>query len=215
MQASTDADPAGSVPPGFLEAMARHGGVRTYLPRSILVNEGDSTDSLYIVLEGRLKAYTSSEDGRDVVLAEYGRGDFFGELVLDGGRRSASVEALETTKCCVVPGAEVRQFMRDQPDVALHLLRHLSAMVRRLTDQVRSLALQDVYGRLARLLVEFSEVEGDGRTLRHPLTQGDIADRIGASREMVNRVLRELTVGGYITQHNGRIRLLKKLPLAR
>jgi CRP/FNR family cyclic AMP-dependent transcriptional regulator len=215
MKHSTDAEPTGRFPARLLEAIAQHGGVRTYQPRSILVNEGDSTDSLYVVLEGRLKAYTSSEDGRDVVLAEYGRGEFFGELVLDGERRSASVEALETTRCCVVPGAEVRQFMIDQPDFAVHLIRHLSAMVRRLTDQVRSLALQDVYGRLTRLLVEFSEADGDRRILRHALTQADIADRIGASREMVNRVLRELTVGGYISQQSGRIHLLKKLPLAR
>ena len=75
-------------------------------PNAILINEGDSTDSLYIVLSGRVRAYASSHEGREVVLSEYGPGEYFGELSLDGGKRSASVKALEACSCCVVQGSE-------------------------------------------------------------------------------------------------------------
>lgn len=207
--------PADRLPPAVMEALARRGGIRSYPAHAILVDEGDSTDSLYLVLEGRLKVYTSSEDGREAVLRELGPGDFFGVLALDGGRRSASVATLKATRCCVVPGSEVRQLLSDLPDLAMYLIRHLSGMARRLTDQVRGLALQDVYGRLTRLLIEASEPQGATRLLRHPMTQTDIAERIGASREMVGRILKELSSGGYIGQRDRRIEILKKLPLGR
>ena len=106
------------------------------------------------------------------------------------------------------------EFMADYPDFAWHLTRKLGHMVRRLTEQVRSLALQDVYGRMVRVLVEMSDAVGDERVLRHKLTQQDLADRIGASREMVNRVMKELQAGGYIAQRDGRMVIQRKLPAA-
>jgi CRP/FNR family cyclic AMP-dependent transcriptional regulator len=149
-----------------------------------------------------------------VVLGEVGPGDYFGELSLDGGPRSVSVQALEPCSCRVIPGGEVRQFLVDHPDFAWHLAMKLVGMVRRLTDQVKSLALQDVYGRLVRLLIELSDPVGDGRVVRQKLTQQDIADRIGSSREMVNRVMKELTAGGYVALRDGRHVILRKLPAA-
>ena len=88
-------------------------------------------------------------------------------------------------------------------------------MVRRLTEQVKSLALQDVYGRMVRLLMELSEPVGDERIVREKLTQQDIADRVGSSREMVNRVMKDLTTGGYVVVRDGRHVIQKKLPAAR
>ena len=116
--------------------------------------------------------------------------------------------------CRIVQSPELRQFMADHPDFALHLAHKLIRMVRRLTEQVRSLALQDVYGRLVRVLTELSEPVGDERVLRQKLTQQDIADRIGSSREMVNRVMKELTTGGYVGQRDGRLVIQRKLPAA-
>jgi CRP/FNR family cyclic AMP-dependent transcriptional regulator len=88
-------------------------------------------------------------------------------------------------------------------------------MVRRLTEQVKSLALQDVYGRVVRVLMELSEPEGDQRVVRTRLTQQDIADRVGSSREMVNRVMKELTTGGYVALRDDKqLVILKKLPAA-
>jgi len=202
------------LPKPLLEALAQHGGVRQFPAHAILINEGDSTDSLYIVLSGRLLAYASDSNGREVVLAEHGPGEYLGELSLDGEKRSASVRALEPSTCCVVQGAQLRQFLVEQPDFALLLTVKLIRMIRRLTEQVKSLALQDVYGRIARMLMEMSKPQGDERIVPLKLTQQDIADRVGSSREMVNRVMKELTSGGYVQMREGRIVLRRKLPSA-
>jgi CRP/FNR family transcriptional regulator, cyclic AMP receptor protein len=202
------------LPPALLDAIAPHGLVRTFPAQAILINEGDTTDSLYIVLSGRVKVYTSSDDGRDFVLTEYGPGEYFGELTIDGEKRSASIKAVETCTCRIVQGSELRRFLADHPDFAMHLTRKLIRMVRRLTEQVRSIALQDVYGRMVRVLNELSEPDGEEWVLRQKLTQQDVADRVGSSREMVNRVMKELTAGGYVTQREGRIVIRRKLPPA-
>ena len=203
------------LPAALLEALARHGNTRSFRAQSILISEGDVSDALFIVLRGRLRTYASSADGRDVVLAEHGPGDYVGELALDGGPRSASVKTVEASSCCVVSGNELRNFLVEQPDFALHLFRKLSRMARRLTEQVKSFALQDVYGRMARVLTELSDAAGSERIVRDKLTQQDIADRVGASREMVNRVMKELTAGGYVTVRDGRYVICRKLPAAR
>jgi len=109
---------------------------------------------------------------------------------------------------------ELRQFLADHPDFAMHLTEKLIRMVRRLTEQVKSLALQDVYGRIARMLMELSEPAGDVRTIPVKLTQQDIAARVGSSREMVNRVMKELTAGGYVVTRDGRLVICRKLPAA-
>ena len=202
------------LPAALLEAIAPRGSARTFAANAILINEGDTTDSLYIVLSGRVKVYASSDDGREVVLTEYGPGEYFGELSIDGAKRSASIKALEPCSCRVVQGSELRQFLAEHPDFAMHLTHKLIRMVRRLTEQVRSLALQDVYGRMVRVLTELSEPVGGERVVRQKLTQQDIADRIGSSREMVNRVMKELTTGGYIGQRGGRLVIQRKLPPA-
>jgi len=211
---SLDEDAGERLPQPLLDAIAPHGVVRSFPAQAILINEGDATDSLYIVLSGRVKVYASSEDGRELVLSEYGPGSYFGELSLDGERRSASIKAIEACTCRVVQGAQLRRFLEAHPDFAMHLNRKLIRMVRRLTEQLSSIALQDVYGRVVRVLTELSEPVGEERVLRHKLTQQDIADRIGCSREMVNRVMKELTAGGYVAQRDGRLAILRKLPLA-
>ena len=96
------------LPTSLLEAVAAHGSNRAFRPNTILINEGDPGASLYIVLEGRLRAYASSAEGRDVVLSEHGPGEYVGELSLDGSARSASVKTVEATTCCVVQGPSCR-----------------------------------------------------------------------------------------------------------
>ncbi len=205
---------ADRLPKALLDAIAQRGDIRSFPAHAILINEGDTSDSLYIVLAGRLKVYVSSDDGRDMVLAEYGPGEYLGELSLDHDKRSASVQALEPCTCCVVQGAQLREFLVEHPDFALHLAHKLIRMVRRLTEQVKSLALQDVYHRVVRVLTELSDPVGDERVLRRKLTQQDIADRVGSSREMVNRVLKDLTAGGYVSLREGRHVIHGKLPHA-
>jgi CRP/FNR family cyclic AMP-dependent transcriptional regulator len=206
---------ADAMPQALLEAIAERGQTRAFATRAILVNEGDSADSLYIVVKGRLRVYKTADDGREAVLGELGPGEFFGELALDGGTRSASVQALEPCTCRVVQGADLRHFMAEHPDFALHLCAKLIRMVRRLTDQVSTLALQDVYGRIVRLLTELSDVSGSERVVRHKLTQQEVAERVGSSREMVNRVMKDLTAGGYVSVREGRYVIHRKFPPGR
>lgn len=196
----------------LLKAMAERGGIRTYPAHTVLINEDDDADSLFILLDGRVKAYGSSEDGREVVYGTLGPGEYVGEMTLDGGPRSASVMTLEPTTCVVVSGANVRDFLASHPDFALHLVRKLIRLVRRSTDNVKSLALDDVYSRIVRLLNSLAG-PGDGpRALAEKLTQQDIAERVGSSREMVSRVFKQLTQGGYVSLEGRQITLLRKLP---
>lgn len=198
----------------LLTVIAQRGAQRSFPAHAILITEGDSSDTLYIVISGRLKVFVTSDDGRDAVLGEIGPGEYFGELSLDGGPRSVSVQSLEACTCRVLSGIETRQLLSEQPDFALHLSQKLIGMVRRLTDQVKSLALQNVYGRLVRVLSELSDPVGNVLVTRQKLTQQDLAERIGSSREMVNRVMKELTIGGYVSLRAGRHVIHRKLPAA-
>lgn len=204
--------PGDALPDAVLQALTEHGHTRTFPARAIVINEGDTTDALYIVLKGLLRVYSSSDEGREVVLAEYRPGEYFGELALDGGTRSASVRAIEASTCCLLSGSALKSVLAAHPDFALHLTHKLIRMVRQVTEQVKSLALQDVYGRLARLLSELAQPDGELRVVPLKLTQQDIADRIGASREMVNRVMKELFAGGYVSLRDGHYAIHRKLP---
>jgi len=195
-----------------LKAISSHGVVRAYPKHAVIVNEGDLGDSLYIVLEGRVKAYVADAAGHEVVLSTMGPGEYFGEIALDGRPRSASIMTLSPSRFLVVPGDQFRQFIGGNPSFALSLIEKLIHRVRALTENVKSLAFMDVYGRVARLLLELAE-EQDGRlVISERLTQQDIASRIGASREMVSRILKDLTLCGCITQSRSGIVLHRKPP---
>lgn len=199
----------------LVREIARRGGVKPYPANAVLINEGDTNDSLYIVLNGRVKVYSNNADGKEVVIATHGAGEYIGELALDGGVRSASVMTLEPTTCSVVSGTNLREFIAAHPDFASHLIHKLIRSVRQATESVKSLALEDVYARVVRLLTDLSEPVEDGRLrVRERLTQQDIAERVGASREMVSRIFKDLSVGGFLATQSGQITLLKKPPRA-
>ncbi|HEY5898713.1 MAG TPA: Crp/Fnr family transcriptional regulator, partial [Burkholderiales bacterium] len=188
------------------------GTVRSYPKNTVVVSEGDQTDSLYVLLEGRVKAFVSDEGGREVVLNVIGRGDYFGELVLDGGPRSASILTLEPARTYIVPRAEVERLLSENPAFARDFTRRLISKVRSLTTQVRDLALKDVYARLAAFVEANAVEQGAQRMIPEKLTQNEIAARIGASREMVNRILKDLAAGGYVSVDGRQIMLHRKLP---
>jgi CRP/FNR family cyclic AMP-dependent transcriptional regulator len=195
-----------------LRELAPHGAVRAYPKNAVIINEGDETDSLYVLLSGRVKVFVSDEDGKEAVLSTAREGSYFGELVIDGGPRSASVMAMEPCRCFVIPMGDLEGLLERNPLFARHLLHLLIAKTRSLVRQVRDLALKDVYGRFAKFVDE-SAVERDGaRIVPERLTQTDIAARIGGSREMVNRIVRDLTAGGYISVDARQIRIHKRLP---
>ena len=195
-----------------VEEISRHGVARDFRARTVLLSEGDRTDTIYIILEGRVRAYVSDSDGREAVLSVMGPGEYFGEIALDEGPRSASVVTIEPCKLLVIPAADLADFVKRNPAFAMHFIRRLIARIRSLTENVRSLALMDAYGRVARLLLEQSVTEGGVRYVPERLTQSEIASRVGCSREMVSRIFKDLVQGGYITLEADRIVVNRKPP---
>jgi len=200
------------LPPPLLEAIAKVATVRVFAKNAIMVSEGDDTDSLYVVLSGRARVYVSNAQGREVQLNTIGQGEYFGEVTLDGGLRSASVVALDECRCAVVKRSELLGLVERHPEFALHMVRKLASRVRDLTENVRSLALMDVYGRVARLLLELAEEKNGRLVVDEPLTHRDIASRVGASREMISRIFSDLTAGGYVGKEDGRLVIMRKPP---
>ena len=205
-------DPLAPLAPETLREIAATGVIRTYPKNTVIINEGEVGDSLFIVLSGRMKVYASNAAGREVVIAFHGPGEYVGEMSLDGSPRSASVMTVEPTTCAVVNRASFRDFILKHPEFALHLIEKLIQRVRLTTENVKSLALSDVYGRLIKLLLALA-VEREGRLIvPERLTQQDIAERVGASRDMISRLLKDLVAGGYLVIQNHMITLLKKPP---
>ena len=198
--------------PSELEEMTRHGTVREYRPRTVLVTEGEKTDALYFILEGRVRAYVGDANGREVILSVMGPGEYFGEIAFDQGPRSASVITVEPCRLLTVPQAQFADFVARNPAFANHFINKLIRQVRVLTENVRSLALMDAYGRVARLLLE-SAVRKDGQHyVPERLTQADIASRVGCSREMVSRIFKDLVIGHYISIEPDRIVINREPP---
>jgi CRP/FNR family transcriptional regulator, cyclic AMP receptor protein len=195
-----------------LKALSAQGILKSYPKNTIIVSEGDETDSFYIIVNGRVKVFVSDEEGRDIILATQGAGDYFGEMVLDGGPRSASVATLEPSRFAVIPKARFRDFLYSHPAFSIDLVEKLIARTRALTENVKSLALMDVYGRVARLLLEIAVEQNGQMIVPEKLTQQDIASRVGASREMISRIFKDLTIGGYISIDKRRITIHKNPP---
>jgi CRP/FNR family transcriptional regulator, cyclic AMP receptor protein len=200
------------VPDADLHALAERTVTRNYPKQAIIVNEGDESDSLYLIISGRVKVYLADEHGKELILAIKGPGQYFGEMVLDGEARSASVMTLEPAQFACLSRADFRAFLVTHSQVSLQVIENLIRVARGLNRSVRNLAMLDVYGRVARILLELA-VERDGKlVIPERLTQKDIAARVGASREMINRILRDLTTGGYVTVEDGRITINKAPP---
>jgi CRP/FNR family cyclic AMP-dependent transcriptional regulator len=195
-----------------LHAIAASGVVRQFPKQTVLIHEGDAGDTLFIILSGRVKVYASNAAGREVVINFHGAGEYVGEMSLDGAPRSASVITVEPTTCAIVNRAKFRDFLAANPDFAQHLIRTLIHRARSATENLKSLALSDVYGRLVRLLNALA-VDREGRlAVRERLTQQDIADRVGASRDMIGKLMKDLVGGGYLLIEDRQITILKKLP---
>ena len=198
-----------------VRALARRGEVRRYARGSLLIQEGDLGDTLYVILEGRLRAYSVSlSNGREITYGSYGPGEYVGELGLDGGRRSASVIALESSVCAVVTRASLERHIAEQPGFAFELLAKVIRSARAATMTARQLALTDVYGRLKSLLETLAgPPQDDGRrVIAERLTHQEMAHRVGCTREMVSRVMRDLARGGYVANERARLTILRALP---
>jgi CRP/FNR family transcriptional regulator len=176
---------------------------RTVSRGHIVFKEGDPGDRLFIVLEGKCKIYRASADGRENLIAVLGPGEMFGELSLfDPGPRTASVAAVTDSTLASLDHDDLRPLLLERPGVGVELLRALAQRLRRTNDAMADLVFTDVPGRVAKALLElaakFGVVEADGTRVRHDLTQEELAQLVGASRETVNKALSEFAHRGWL-----------------
>jgi len=176
----------------------------THMERGdILFHEGDQGDRLFIIGEGKIKLGRTSADGRENLLAILGPGEMFGELSLfDPGTRTATATAVAETQVLALSTEQLREYLASRPQVALTLLAALARRLRRTNDVVADLVFTDVPGRVAKALLDLAHRFGrpveDGIMVSHDLTQEELAQLVGASRETVNKALADFATRGWL-----------------
>ena len=196
-----------------LRVLAARGEPRLVPKGRLLIQEGDVGSTLFIILSGSLRAYSRSASGdREVTYGVYRPGEYLGELSLDGGPRSADVQALQASWVTTITRGALEAFIQERPDFAFELLAKVIRRARAATISLHAVALNDVYGRVAWLLNERAVLQADGQRLTEALTHQDMASLLGCTRPMVSKVMKELEVGGYVACAAHRVRLLKALP---
>jgi CRP/FNR family transcriptional regulator, cyclic AMP receptor protein len=168
-----------------------------------LFDEGASGNQLYVVLEGKIKLTRAAADGRENLLSVVGPGEMFGELSLfDPRPRTASAIAVTDSRLGALAHDDLRSWLTGRPDVALHLLQALAQRLRRTNDVMADLVFTDVPGRVAKALLDladrFGAVRDDGLQVNHDLTQEELAQLVGASRETVNKALADFAARGWL-----------------
>lgn len=197
-----------------LEDLAAQTRELSFRKHAVLMTEGDAGESMYVIKTGSVKVYVSDDEGRELVLYQQGKGAAIGDIsLLDDEPRSASVSTLEPTTALMIGKQAFLQCLRASPEMAINIIRSLTQRLRDATEGSRSLALDNVYRRLADKLQELCTGE-EGSSLATPrkYSHQELGNMIGASREMVGKVMAELVKGEYIEVRDGRIHLLKKLP---
>jgi len=195
-----------------LEALFAHAGVTAFPKNTVIINEGDQTNLVYLIRSGRVKVFLRSEDGKRVDVNVLEAGDCFGEMAIAGGPRSASVMTLADSQLSIIPQSVFKEFVARNPDFALRIILKLILRMRGLLKNVKSLALLDVYGRVARTLLELAIPENGHLVIKEKLSAQNIAHRIGTSRESVSRILRDLIGRGYILMDGKSMTIAKQLP---
>lgn len=201
---------------GLTEAQLDHiakMAIRRKVPRhSTIVHVGDCIDALYVIVSGGVKVLNRDADGREVILTLLGAGECFGEMgLIDGAPRSADVVTNENCELLVIAKTDFKRALAENVDLCLNIMKSLVLRLREANRKIESLALMDVYGRVARLLLEMSE-EVDGlKVVRKKVSKQDIAKMIGASREMVSRVMKDLGLRGLIEETDGGVILREKI----
>lgn len=185
---------------------------KTFPKNTILFSTGDSTDALYVICEGKVKVTIDDNEGKEIILSMLGKGEYFGEMaLLDDEPRSASVTTKETTQLLIISKNDFMDIFSSNP-ITFNLLKDLVKRLREANKKIESLALLDVYGRVARILNQFAKPQEGKMVIQEKLTHQEIANMIGSSREMVSLILKELSNGEYITIDKKLITINKKLP---
>jgi CRP/FNR family transcriptional regulator, cyclic AMP receptor protein len=215
LRTARDSDPLDTAPMSdSLRALARR-GERHHAPRGAqLIVEGDVGDTIYLVLQGRLRAYSVGSEGREITYATYGPGEYAGEMGLDGGPRSANVEAVEHSLCVCITRPILQTHLNADPDFAFELLSKVIRRARAATLGLKQIALNDVYGRLKALLESLAlPCDEQGRRAVDPAPSHlEMSRQLGCSREMVSRVMKDLERGDYVEVGRRRVVLLRELP---
>ncbi len=196
-----------------LETLAAGSARRNFPKGRTIVAEGEPSQSLYILLSGRAKVQRSDSEGKEVILAVLGSGDFFGEMsLIDEAPRSASVITLESCDFMSINKDAFRAMLTQSPEMSMAVMKGMVRRLREADKKIETLALLDVYGRVARVLLDFSEMVNGERVVKNKLPRQEIAKMIGASREMVSRVMKGLEIDGYIVpMPEGRLMLREKI----
>lgn len=196
-----------------LNKLAQRGRINSYRNGTLLIREGDFEDTIYVLLSGRVRAYSVGDKGQEITYGVYGPGEYLGELSLDGGPRSASVMTIEPCTCAVVTRQTVQEHIAQYPEFAFELLAKVIRRVRNATLNAKQLALNDVYGRLLNVVNTLAEPgEGATRVIRKRWTHKELASRLGCSRAMVSRLMKDLETGGYVRMEPDRFVICRPLP---
>jgi CRP/FNR family transcriptional regulator, cyclic AMP receptor protein len=194
-------------------AIAKISREQNYRKGAVIITEGEKTAALFVVIEGKAVVVGIDDEGRQIVLNEFGSGEHFGEMsFIDGAPRCADVEVGAASRLLVVPRDQFRNIVADNPEICFNLMKGLNEKLRNATEQIKDLAFRDVYGRVARFLDKSARTEGEVRVIDERLTHQDIAFRVGSSREMISRIFKELRFGGFVEMRDRKIVLLKELP---
>lgn len=187
---------------------------KSYADGVTIINDGDTSNALYIIISGEVKVCITNEQGREVMIAQLSDGEYFGEMsLIDEKPRSASIITRSSCEITLIQKDDFQRLLAGNPELSLAVMRGLSERLRKADRKIETLALMDVYGRIARALLDMAVDNGDGRlVVKDKLTQTDLANMIGSSREMVNRIMKDLTTGGYISRQDRKIYINTKLP---
>jgi CRP/FNR family cyclic AMP-dependent transcriptional regulator len=178
-----------------------------------IIMEGDESRNLYFLLHGKVKVYLNDENGKEIILNIHHAGDFFGELgLIKSIPRTASLMSLEECKIGIMHEFDFKHCLATYPAFSIALIEKLSTQLIGATETIRKLGLMDVYQRIAVTFLNLSILKDGIRVIPEKLTQQNIASRVGASREMVARILKDLRMGGYITQEPKRMIIHRPLP---
>ena len=195
-----------------LRTIETHANLKSYRKNTVIIEKGDETTSLYVLVSGRVKVFLANEEGRELLLHTLGPGAHFGELALLGDvTRTASVMTTADSRLLAISKQDFTDCLSARPEIAMEVIRYLVGKVQSETERSAILALEDVYGRVAAALRKHAREEG-GRLITGRLTHQDLAQIVGSSREMISRIFKDLKQGGFIEVEDKRIIIKKKLP---
>jgi CRP/FNR family transcriptional regulator len=206
--------------PDAADALAAAMGTRQLERGHVVFREGEAGDRLFVILDGKVKISRAATDGRENLLVVLGPGEMFGELSLfDPGPRTATATAVTESRLASLDHDDLRPLLLERPGVAVNLLQALAQRLRRTNEAMADLVFSDVPGRVAKALLElaekFGDIEADGTRVRHDLTQEELAQLVGASRETVNKALSEFANRGWLRIEGRSVLLLDAPRLAR